>query len=34
MDRDVKKGGLVTHMGSDRGFIYTAFGLGASHIGF
>ena len=23
----------MTHMGSDRGFIYTIFGLGVSHMG-
>jgi len=26
--------GSVTHMESDRGFIYNTFGLGASHKGF
>jgi hypothetical protein len=30
----MKKGGSVTHMKSDGGFIYTIFGLGASHMGF
>ena len=29
-----RKGGLVIHMGSDRGFIDTIFGLVASHTGF
>ena len=30
----MKKGGSVTLMGSNRGFIYTIFGLDASHMGF
>ena len=29
----MKIGGSVTHMGSDRGSIYTMFGLGARHMG-
>ena len=29
----MQKWGSVTRMGSDRGFIYIIFGLGASHMG-